>query len=376
MPFSDIDVEHIGPGTLAGRYLRQYWQPVYLASNLPVKRAKPIRVLGEEFTLYRGESGKPYITGFRCAHRGTQLSTGWVRGENIRCLYHGWTYDGSGQCVEQPAEPEPFCQKVRIKAYPAEEYLGLIFAFFGEGDPPAMPRYVEYEDAERFQPYAWEADDCNWFNRIDQAGDVVHVFFAHPQLGLPSAPGVRCEETTYGMAVYADYHDGSQDITHYHMPNMNQFGIQGDARKNLQWRVPIDDTRYETFGIGNLRRTLEPTAEIQQRQAQLPGPHGTVSELGQAILRGDLTIDDVLHLPNAVQIEDYVVTVGQGTIAPREHDRLGREDHAIILLRKIWARELGAFAVGQPARRWERPGPLPVYVPAPANRQELAGAVV
>ncbi|HEY3116170.1 MAG TPA: Rieske 2Fe-2S domain-containing protein, partial [Chloroflexota bacterium] len=96
-----------GPGTLAGRYLRGFWQPVAVAADLPIGRAKPIRVMSEDFTLYRGESGQPHVLAFRCAHRGTQLSTGWVEGDSLRCFYHGWRYDPDGQCVEQPAEPEP-----------------------------------------------------------------------------------------------------------------------------------------------------------------------------------------------------------------------------------------------------------------------------
>ncbi|MBM2813209.1 MAG: hypothetical protein HW416_3968 [Chloroflexi bacterium] len=108
------------------------------ARDIGPGRAVPIRVMNEDFTLYRGESGAPKVLAFRCAHRGTQLSTGWVEGEDLRCFYHGWKYDASGQCIEQPAEPEPFCQKIRIRSYPTEEYLGLIFAYFGEGDPPPM----------------------------------------------------------------------------------------------------------------------------------------------------------------------------------------------------------------------------------------------
>ena len=71
-----------GPGTIAGRYLRSFWQPVALLKDLAVGRAKPLRVMSEDFTLYRGETGAPHLLAFRCAHRGTQLSTGWVEGEN------------------------------------------------------------------------------------------------------------------------------------------------------------------------------------------------------------------------------------------------------------------------------------------------------
>src|SRR5581483_282229 len=132
------DLVHTGPDTLAGRFFRRFWQPVRRSEDLAAGRAVPCRWASEDFTLYRGESGEPHALAFRCAHRGTQLSTGWVEGDNLRCFYHGWTYNGSGQCVEQPAEPEPFCQRIKIRSYPAREYLGLIFVYFGEGEPPDL----------------------------------------------------------------------------------------------------------------------------------------------------------------------------------------------------------------------------------------------
>src|SRR5438552_4241412 len=92
-----IDFASSGPESLAGRYLRRYWQPVYAAGELPTGSARPLQVMNERFTLYRGESGLPQLVAFRCAHRGTQLSTGWVEGDDLRCLYHGWKYDSSGQ---------------------------------------------------------------------------------------------------------------------------------------------------------------------------------------------------------------------------------------------------------------------------------------
>ena len=106
------DLAYTGPGTLAGRYMHSFWQPVHVSDDLPSGRAMPIRIMSEEFTLYRGETGAAHVLAFRCAHRGSQLSTGWVEGDSIRCFYHGWTYDASGQCIDQPAEPEPFCEKV------------------------------------------------------------------------------------------------------------------------------------------------------------------------------------------------------------------------------------------------------------------------
>src|SRR5262245_46944334 len=164
------DFTHTGPGTLAGRYMRRFWQPVYVAADLPAGHARPIRMMGEDYTLYRGESGQAHLLDFRCAHRGTQLSTGWVEGDCLRCFYHGWMYDGSGQCVEQPAEDPSFPPKVKIRSYPCEEYLGLVFAYLGDGDrgatgalrPPPLPRYPELEESGVLES-SYYVRECNYF---------------------------------------------------------------------------------------------------------------------------------------------------------------------------------------------------------------------
>jgi len=92
--------DRTGPGTTAGRYMRQYWMPVALSIEIAPGRAKTIQVLSEKFTLYRGVTGAAHLVANYCAHRNTILGTGWVEGEEIRCFYHGWKYDGSGQCTE------------------------------------------------------------------------------------------------------------------------------------------------------------------------------------------------------------------------------------------------------------------------------------
>src|SRR5215208_457002 len=143
------DFAHTGPGTLAGRYLRRFWQPVYLGRELQIGHARPIRIMSEDFTLYRGESGQVHLLAYRCAHRGTQLSTGWVEGDCIRCFYHGWKYDHTGQCVDMPAENAAFPAKVCIRSYPLEEYLGFVFAYLGDDQPPAFTRWPEFEGDDK-----------------------------------------------------------------------------------------------------------------------------------------------------------------------------------------------------------------------------------
>src|SRR6266702_2722348 len=133
------------PGTPMGKLLRSFWQPVALASAVAAGKAIGIHILNEELTLYRGESGEPHLVGKRCAHRGTELRAGWVEGDCIRCFYHGWKYDPTGQCIEQPAEEESFARKIKIAGYPVHDYAGLLLAYLGEGEPPPLPRRAELE---------------------------------------------------------------------------------------------------------------------------------------------------------------------------------------------------------------------------------------
>ena len=150
-----VDFAAAGPDTVGGRFLRLFWQPVASAGDLASGKAMPIHVMGEKFTLYRGVSGTPYVVGFRCAHRSTQLSTGWVRGDYIQCMYHGWTYDGSGKCVARPGEDPPGpAPRVNIPSYPAREHLGLIYAYFGEDEAPAFPPYDYFNNVEIIENHA------------------------------------------------------------------------------------------------------------------------------------------------------------------------------------------------------------------------------
>jgi phenylpropionate dioxygenase-like ring-hydroxylating dioxygenase large terminal subunit len=116
-----------GPDTLGGKYQRLFWHPISASADLAPGKTKPIKLLSEQFTLYRGETGTLHLTEFHCPHRRTQLSVGYVEGDAIRCLYHGWKFGADGGCVERPAEPGSHSH-VKIKTYPVAEFLGLIFA--------------------------------------------------------------------------------------------------------------------------------------------------------------------------------------------------------------------------------------------------------
>src|SRR5947209_1700431 len=96
-----------GPGAPCGALMRRYWQPVALAEELAGGAPVPVKVLGEELVLFRDEDGQPGLLGIHCAHRGADLSYGRLEDGGIRCIYHGWLYDRTGRCLEQPGQPTP-----------------------------------------------------------------------------------------------------------------------------------------------------------------------------------------------------------------------------------------------------------------------------
>jgi 5,5'-dehydrodivanillate O-demethylase len=324
--------------------------------------------MSEDVTLYRGEGGAPHCVAFRCAHRGTQLSTGWVEGDELRCFYHGWKYGPDGQCTEQPAEPEPFCNRIRIRSYPTVEYLGLTFVYFGEGNPPPLPRYPDFE-AEGVRTTSTYLRACNYFNSIENGVDPAHLAFVHrvsafafADHGLRSVPQASGEETSYGVVCRAARPDGGVRLTHHLMPNM--LHIKGSPDDDagapwndaLAWRVPIDDEIHVSFNVNLQHVTGEAARRYEERMAAREGaPPPPVNELAAQIMAGEMHVDDVGQPPYIVGVQDTVAQVGQGAIPDRGIERLGRSDAVIMLVRQIWMRELRAFAEGRPLTEWTRP---------------------
>jgi 5,5'-dehydrodivanillate O-demethylase len=370
------DFVHSGPKSIAGRYLRRFWQPVCCSYELQVGQALPIRIMDEDFTLYRGESGAAHLVGPRCAHRGTQLSVGWVEGDCIRCFYHGWKYDGAGQCVEQPAEAENFAPKVRIPSYPVKEYIGLIFAYLGEGEPPPLPRYPKLESSEISLDVAGLRRICNYFNNIDNSLDNAHVRFVHRRHRdaaqdqvVVGDPTISVEESDWGITRYVKYPDGKDLTFFFGMPNINFINGQvvDPAIKRadvLVFKVPVDDENHIHFEVRAIALTGERgRAWIEERREMRAKAERDRPELVRAILAAKLRLSEVD--PNRidfVMIEDEIAQTGQGRVAVRSNEHLGRSDRGVFLLRKIWERELRNLAEGRPIKQWiYQPDMVPTY---------------
>ncbi|HWX83298.1 MAG TPA: Rieske 2Fe-2S domain-containing protein [Xanthobacteraceae bacterium] len=363
----DYDFVHTGPGTLASRYMRMFWQPVYRSDDLKAGHAVPLRIMNEDFTLYRGRSGTPFVVGPRCAHRRTALSVGRVEEDCIRCLYHGWKYDEGGKCIDQPAEPVGFTKNVRIASYPAREYLGLIFAYFGGGRQPELPRFPEFE-AEGVLEVETFVRACNYFNGLDKACDPLHVFFTHqdPRMKV-DVRSIAADESEFGVTTGTSRTKRSRvRVSLLGMPNVALFRLPPAGKNETSWRefaswsVPLDDEHYVSFNLTLIHLTGKKADRFRQRRARkVARARTSTTEMAARILAGKAAIDDFkTKTPNIVRLQDDVVLAAQGAIPDRENEYLGRSDTGVVLLRRIWQRELAALAEGGQLKKWTRPANL------------------
>src|SRR5438128_1747791 len=137
-------ITRTGPKDPAGRLMRRYWQPAALVDEMDAARpVRPVRLLGENFVLFRDERGRYGLVDRDCPHRGADLAFGRLEDGGLRCAFHGWLFDVEGRCLETPAEPEGsrLAANIRQKAYPVVEKSGILFGYLGPGEPPAFPHF-------------------------------------------------------------------------------------------------------------------------------------------------------------------------------------------------------------------------------------------
>ena len=365
-----VDLGSTRPGTPGGKFMRRFWMAVQRSEDLARGHAKPIRIMGEDYTLYRGESGRAQVFDYRCPHRGAQMHLGWVEGDDIRCLYHGWKFDCSGQCVEQPAEEAGFARKVRARSWPTREHMGLVFAYFGEGEPPPWPPYPEPPQPGLIHCWNVETVPCNWLQCYENTADEVHVAFVHRPGGsharMAELPVITAEETDWGMLRYGTRKStGEVRHTLHYMPNVTRVivpplagfeGVGGWQEIYFNF-TPVDDeshlwliTSHVKVAGREAEKFLEKKREFLERVRAAP----KVMDLVHDVWAGRRRLVDIDH-PELAMVQDIAVQAGQGVLADRTNERLGRSDAGIIQWRKILTRELTAIAEGRAPKAWKTP---------------------
>jgi phenylpropionate dioxygenase-like ring-hydroxylating dioxygenase large terminal subunit len=177
-------VSQTGPATPMGQLFRSYWTPALLAAELPEKDSPPVRVklLSERLVAFRDSEGRYGLIDEFCAHRGVSLWFGRNEECGLRCPYHGWKFDVTGQCVEVPSEPAEsgFAKRIKLKSYPLIERGGVLWTYMGPPDKqPPLPQW-EFSLVPAGQRFVSKRlQECNWLQALEGGIDSSHVSWLH-----------------------------------------------------------------------------------------------------------------------------------------------------------------------------------------------------
>ena len=363
-------ITRVGAGTPMGEVMRRYWIPVLLDWELPTPDCDPVRlkVLGEQLVAFRDTSGRIGILANACPHRRVSLYFGRNEDNGLRCVYHGWKYDVTGQCVDMPSEPAEsnFKDKVRTLAYPTVEAGNVIWAYLGPKDrvpPPPNFEWTRVPDTHRGVSKVLQ--ESNWMQALEGGIDTSHSSFLHNNdlsdasrlRSRSTAPIVEVEPTAYGYT-YSSQRILSEEegkyvrTYHYVMPFHQLRGNQVTTSGSYNmpkvaghcW-VPIDDENTMVF---NWTYTWgdEPLSEAQralrgsgnEMHVDIDASNGFRSYRNRD---NDWMIDRQMQRTQnftgivGVNTQDRALQVTMGTIADRSLEKLGTTDRAIIVARKL-----------------------------------------
>ena len=354
----------VGPGTPCGELMRRYWHPIAAVSQMKNRWTLPIRLLGEDLVLYKDRSGAFGLIEPHCPHRRMGLIYGIPEEHGLRCAYHGWMFDETGRCLEQPYEeaedPEStYKDKIHALTYPVQQLAGLLFAYLGPQPAPLLPRWDVYTMDGMIRDIGFAVLPCNWLQCQENSLDPVHVEWLHnvwadyvlEQTGRADAMRPQKRHVKIGFDVF-EYgiikrrvvEGGSEEDTPWTdghpivFPNMlrqggsgfyedgaagrGPSGLSGPA---FQIRVPIDDTHTGHWWVESFVKKDGDPERAPEDIPYFTVPVVDVDENG-------LPRWDLLESNSA---QDVAAWITQGDIANRSLENLGRSDKGIILFRRM-----------------------------------------
>ena len=363
-------ITRIGPGTPMGKYLRRYWWPLCLSTELPERDGAPLRVrlLGEDLIAFRDTDGNVGLIDAYCPHRRAPLF--FARNEEcgLRCVYHGWKFDRHGDCVDMPSEPAgtTLQAKVKILAYPTVEKGGVVWTYMGPKELQPEPADFEWTRAPATHRYVSKTfENCNWLQAVEGGLDTTHSSFAHyNKLGDRAnlrqhdrAPSLEVERTDYGY-----YYVSTRNVDtgkyyrvyHYVMPaqqlRASIIGYEGVRNKPARldghiW-VPIDDFTTHVYNImcaPHPEDELTPQAVETREKAAGRGKDDSIP--GTFRLKrnqsNDYFIDRQMQKTQnftgivGVNTQDFALQEGMGPVVDRSKEFVGTSDKAIVALRRL-----------------------------------------
>ncbi|WP_416898479.1 MAG: Rieske 2Fe-2S domain-containing protein [Minwuia sp.] len=379
------ELTRVGPGSSAGAVLRQYWQPAALAVELAGERpVAPVRLMGEDLVLFRGEDGELGLIGRRCPHRGVDLCYGRLEDGGLRCPFHGWLYDRTGQCLEQPAEPEGsrLHENIRTAGYPVVERNGIVFAYMGEGEPPAFPE-LDCFAAPDSHVFAFKGLwSCNWLQALEIGIDPAHASFLHrflededPADGYGKQfrdtatnteltmtellrdyprPELQVEETDFGLRLVALRHLGD-GRTHVRVTNQifpEAICIPMSREMTItQWHVPVDDTTcywysmFTSFGNPVDRDRMREQRLKEHRLPDYAPLKNAANSYGYD--PAEQRTKTWTGMGEDINVHDQWAVESMGAIQDRTAENLGTTDVGIMRYRRMLRRAIRQLQAGQ-----------------------------
>jgi phenylpropionate dioxygenase-like ring-hydroxylating dioxygenase large terminal subunit len=377
----------VSRGTPAGTLLRRYWQPVALSDELAGPRpVKPVKLMGQDFVLFRDENGRLGMLDRDCPHRGADLAFGRLEDGGLRCPFHGWLFDVKGTCLQTPAEPagSKLCSRIKQAAYPVVERAGIIFAYIGEGSPPAFPDFDCFV-APDTHVFAFKGlFECNWLQALEVGIDPAHASYLHrffededtsasygKQFRGASAdsdmpitkvlreferPEINVEPTDYGLRLTA-LRQLSESNTHVRVTNVvfpQAFVIPMSAEMTIsQWHVPVDDTHCYWYAIFTSFTTPVNKQQMREQRLKLYELPDYTSRRNKRNNYG-FDVQEQLSatytgMGDDINVHDQWAVESQGPIQDRTREHLGTTDKGIIAFRKMLVEAIEASLQGRPA---------------------------
>jgi phenylpropionate dioxygenase-like ring-hydroxylating dioxygenase large terminal subunit len=174
----------VGRDTPMGKFMRQFWIPACLSSELVVDGQQiRLMLLGEKLIAFRDTGGRVGIFDHRCPHRCASLFLGRNEDHGLRCAYHGWKFDVDGNCLDQPNLPDKnrYPAGVKARAYQTIEQGGLVFVYMGErkAAPPLPEIDAILPEVPDDRNIALTHRECNWLQAVEGDVDTSHLGFLH-----------------------------------------------------------------------------------------------------------------------------------------------------------------------------------------------------
>jgi len=175
-----------------------YWYPVAFDRDIRRGQVVEVKYWGRSIALFRGDDGLLGAVEDRCAHRQLPLSKGDVTGCRLTCMYHGWSYDGTGRLVDVPhslfGRSMP---TARVASYPVQVRYGLVWVFPGDPalvDARPIPDIPELEGPDRWPVlplhFLWRAHHSMI---IENVSDFTHEWLHRKYRPFVGAKLTRCE---------------------------------------------------------------------------------------------------------------------------------------------------------------------------------------